>query len=298
MKTIRKVILFLFLAVPFVLQAQKVDRSVLLEDLEFLSSEKLRGRAPMSEGSRMAQDYIKERFKSLGLSSQFPDHSQKFRLSDKDKARDRKGVNIIGFVPGSESSRIILVMAHYDHLGTKEDLIFHGADDNASGAAALLSFAAYFAENRPEHSMLFAATDAEEMGLLGARALARDFPFPLDQISVVFNMDMIGRSDMRRLYAVGTRHYPQLKPFIEDVARRSKIELVPGNDGGGGKDWTNASDHAAFHEKGVPFIYFGVDDHKDYHKPSDTFENIDQEFYYQAVTTILDTIMRMDRGLK
>lgn len=298
MKTIRKVILFLFLTIPFVLQAQKLDRPVLLQDLENLSSERMQGRATLSEGSRLAQDYIRERFKELGLSSQFPDYAQRFRLNDKDKTGAPKGTNIIGFVPGSETARIILVMAHYDHLGTKGERIFYGADDNASGTAALLSFAAYFSENRPEHSILFAATDAEEMGLLGAKALVRDFPFPLEQISVVINMDMIGRSENRRLYAVGTRHYPHLRPFIVEAASQSEIDLVMGNDGGGGKDWTFASDHGPFHEEGVPFIYFGVDDHKDYHKPSDTFGNIDQEFYYHSALTILEAVLRMDKGLK
>lgn len=298
MKTITSFILLLFCCLAFHSQAQKMDTRVLLEDIQFLSSDQLEGRSATSEGNKKAANYIIERFKDLDLSSQFPEYTQSFSLN-KRLEQLGTGENIIGFVPGSASSKIILIMAHYDHLGTKGKDIYNGADDNASGTAALLNMAAYFKKNRPLHSILFAATDAEEEGLLGAKALLKDFPFPLNQIQLVVNMDMISRSEDNTLYAVGTRFYPQFKPYLEKSGERSVIQLVFGNDGAKGElDWTNASDHGPFHKEGIPFIYFGVADHKDYHKPTDTFENIDQTFYRQACELILNSILEIDAAME
>jgi Zn-dependent M28 family amino/carboxypeptidase len=298
MKTITSFILLLFCCLPFHSQAQKIDSRVLLKDIQYFSSDKLEGRAATGEGNKKAANYIIERFKELDLSSQFPEYTQSFSLNKK-LAQLGSGENIIGFVPGAASSKIILIMAHYDHLGTKGNTIYNGADDNASGTAALLNMAAYFKKNRPLHSILFAATDAEEEGLLGAKALLKDFPFPLNQVQLVVNMDMISRSEDNSLYAVGTRFYPQFKPYLEKCARLSDIRLIFGNDGGKGElDWTNASDHGPFHKEGIPFIYFGVADHKDYHQPTDTFENIDQAFYIQACELILNSILEIDAAME
>ena len=298
MKTITSFILLFFCCLPFHSRSQKIDTQVLIEDIQFLSSDQLEGRSVTTEGNQKAASYIKERFKDLDLSSQFPDYTQSFSLNE-DLEQEGHGENIIGFVPGFASSKIILIMAHYDHLGTKGKDIYNGADDNASGTAALLKMAAYFKENRPLHSILFAATDAEEEGLLGAKALLKDFPFPLNQIQLVVNMDMISRSEDNTLYAVGTRFYPQFKPYLEKSGKKSAIQLVFGNDGGKGElDWTNSSDHGPFHKKGIPFIYFGVPDHKDYHKPTDTFKNIDQTFYTQACELILNSILEIDAVLE
>ncbi|SEJ02840.1 Peptidase family M28 [Cyclobacterium xiamenense] len=297
MKTITPLILLLFWAAPYLVFGQNIDQSRLLADMRTLSSDSMEGRAPMTEGGRMAREYIRERFESIGLGSQFPGYRQEFVL-DAAKGAEGLGVNILGFIPGSASAEIILLLAHYDHLGKKGEAIYNGADDNASGTAALLEMAAYFSENLPRHSFLFVATDAEEKGLVGARALLRDFPFPLEEVKAVVNMDMISRSDDRTLYAVGTRFYPQFRPFLEAAAGRSSIRLVLGNDGGAGqKDWSKASDHGPFHERNIPFIYFGVDDHKDYHQPTDTFENIQPDFYVAACELILDTLLGMDQEM-
>ena len=207
--------------------------------------------------------------------------------------------NIIGFIPGQQSGTIIVITAHFDHLGKKEGRIYNGADDNASGTAGLLALAAYFSRNKPFCSILFAALDAEEMGLQGARALVRDFPFPLEEVLLNVNMDMISRSDKREIFAAGTGHYPQFRKTLEKSAEDAEIQLRFGHDepGTGRDDWTNASDHAAFHEKGVPFIYFGVEDHKDYHQTTDIYENVDHEFYYQAVKLIIRSVRDLDESL-
>ncbi|MEX2512608.1 MAG: M28 family peptidase [Cyclobacteriaceae bacterium] len=299
MKTLSNFILLLIFLLPVHVFAQKVDSTTLLKDLAYLSSNDLEGRATQTEGNQAAQDYIIERFNQLGMTSQFDGFKQYFPLNNGNRRAENLAVNIIGFIPGSETSKIFLIMAHYDHLGKKGDIIYNGADDNASGTAALLALADYFSENRPFHSIIFAATDAEEKGLLGAKALVNDFPFPLEQISLVINMDMISRSDDNKLYAVGSRHYPHLQPYLSETAKYSSLDLVLGNDGGPGeKDWTHASDHGPFHEEKIPFIYFGVEDHQDYHQPTDTFENIHPEFYTKAVELILRFIRNVDLSVE
>lgn len=280
--------------------AQQIDSQKLLADLEYLASEKLEGRKTGSEGVNLASEFIKKRFRDLGLTSQFTDFTQSFDFFNRREMKKySNAANIVGFVPGSESEKLIVVIAHYDHLGKKDGKIFFGADDNASGTAALLAIAEYFSLNRPKHSMMFVALDAEEMGQHGSKALVEDFPFPIEQVMLNINMDMVSRSDQNQLWAVGTYHYPFLKPVLQQVDRTSSISLMFGHDEPDGElqDWTFASDHAAFHRKEVPFIYFGVDDHEDYHKETDTFENIDPDFFIEATELILKALKEFDTVL-
>lgn len=301
MKSYLKLILvFFILSLPALSEAQKINQEQLISDIRYLSSDELEGRKPMSEGNLKARKFIKERFVKLGLSSQYDDFTQTFSFTNRREGKTYdKAANIVGFVPGSESDKIIVVMGHYDHIGRNGDDIFNGADDNASGTVAMLALAEYFSKNRPKHSMMFVALDAEEMGMQGARALVADFPFPIDQVKLNINMDMVSRNDQNELYAVGTHHYPFLKPSLERASVGSSPKLMFGHDvpGSGRNDWTNASDHAQFHQKKVPFIYFGVEDHNDYHTPRDTFENIQPEFFKGAVELILNCLITLDTDL-
>lgn len=299
MSTRKFLVLFLFVLAPLCLTGQAVDREKLLRDIQHLSSDELAGRKPLTEGNYKAAQFIRDRFEALGLTSQYRDYTQSFSLRA-DRGRGDilgQGSNIVGFIPGQESEKLIVITAHYDHLGTSDaGLIFNGADDNASGSAGLLALAEYFDRKKPKASMLFVALEAEEMGLQGAKALVKDFPFPIEKVLLNINMDMISRSGQNELYAAGTRHYPQLKPVLEKASKGAKVKLRFGHDepGTGSDDWTHASDHAAFHEKGIPFVYFGVEDHPDYHKHTDTFESIDRDFYYQAVRLIIRCVEELD----
>ena len=191
------------------------------------------------------------------------------------------------------------ITAHYDHLGVQAGEIYNGADDNGSGTAALLALAAYFTEHRPRNSMIFLAVDAEEGGLTGARAFVSGPPVSLEHIVANVNMDMISHSD-DELYVAGTYHYPFLKPYIDRIGEAAEVTLVFGHDSPdlGDNDWTHASDHAPFHEAGIPFLYFGVEDHADYHRPTDEFDRINQDFYIKAVTAILRVLLELDRDLE
>ncbi|REG87121.1 M28 family peptidase [Algoriphagus antarcticus] len=295
---------FLLLLI-FQANGQSIASKSLLENIKFLSGDELKGRKTGSEGSAEARSFILDQFKNIGLETHYTDFQQQFQFENRRENKTYEdAVNIVGFVAGSSSKKLIVITAHYDHVGigrpnSEGDSIYNGADDNASGTAALIELAKYFKENRPQHSMIFAALDGEEMGLQGAKALVKDFPFPMEQIVLNINMDMISRNEKGELYASGTYYNPILKTILENAASGSTPKLLFGHDepNTGRDNWTQSSDHGPFFTANVPHIYFGVEDHSDYHRPSDSFENIDQQFYINAVNLILKCTLALDAEL-
>ena len=208
------------------------------------------------------------------------------------------GVLILGVADGKQTRADAIHGAPNVDLTRLAGEIYNGADDNASGSAALLALASYLASNPPRYSHLFVAFDAEELGLRGARAFVSDPPVPLSSILLNVNLDMIGHSEAGELYAAGPHHYPALVPLVEAAASRARLTLRIGHDSpelSARDDWTELSDHAAFHARGVPFVYFGVEDHEDYHRPTDTVESLTLDFYMDAVEAILDFLLIVDR---
>jgi len=283
-----------------VLEPDVVVKTELLEDVRYLSSDELNGRRTGEEGNRMAAEYIEERFQSLGLQMAGESYRHLFDFTNSQTGEEFvEAVNLIGFIEGSANpNRFIVVTAHYDHLGVSNGDIYNGADDNASGTGGLLAAARYFSENRPENNILFIAFDAEEQGLSGARYFIENPAIPLNQIVLNVNMDMISNNFDNELYAVGTAHYPFLSPFIMESVSDASITVSFGYDTDDwSQNWTMSSDHGPFHQQGIPFIYFGVEDHPQYHQPSDTFENINTDFYLEAVETIIGVIEKFDNNL-
>lgn len=277
-----------------------IDRSQLLSDTEYLASDELGGRRTGSEGNILAQSYIQQRFESLGLLSFSGSFRQEFDQSSGGDDGAVVAVNLIGYIEGTDHpDRYIAVTAHYDHLGTVGDNIFNGADDNASGTAGMMAAARWFAENPPANSILFIAFDAEEQQLAGARHFVGEPVVPLGQIKLNVNLDMIATNFEDELYAVGTYHYPWLLPMVETSVKDSPLSILFGHDDpdSSAQDWTYLSDHGPFHENGIPFIYFGVEDHPYYHQPTDTFDTINQEFFYQSVLAITGFIEDMDERM-
>lgn len=278
----------------------EIDREELLADLEYLASDALKGRFPETEGSLLAQEHIIQRFKTLGVQYFEEDYRHFFRHTNQRNERVfERAVNIIGYIEGQENpDQFIALSAHYDHLGEHDGMIYNGADDNASGVGGLLAAARHFAEHPPKNSLLFLAFDVEEQGLGGARYFVENPVVALEQIVMNINMDMISHNFENELYAVGTYHYPFLKPHVERATQNAPVQVLFGYDSDAwDQDWTFSSDHGPFHQKGVPFIYFGVEDHPHYHQPSDTFENTNPDFYVDAVYTILNVIQHIDRNL-
>jgi hypothetical protein len=289
------VVLSLFIVVPGTAQRLVLDTKQLLRDVQVLAADSMEGRLSGSQGNRMAQDYITSRFKEIGLQTYHDSYRHTFAL-DSRGVKVKDAANLIGYIPG-KTDKAIVITAHYDHVGIREGAVYNGADDNASGVAALFAAATYFKKHKPYHTLVFAALDAEELGLRGADALLENPPLPLQNMLLNVNMDMLSINLKGELYASGTYHYPALIPYLEQVAARPQAKLLLGHDRPeqGENDWTKQSDHFQFHKRGIPFIYFGVEDHPHYHKPSDTFSNINPVFYPDAAALVIDFILAIDK---
>lgn len=283
-------------AAPATTPASRVDAARLLGDVRALAADEMEGRATGTPGAARARAYVAGRFAEAELKPLGPTFEQPFNLS----GRAGQGVNLVGHVAGRrEPARLIVVTAHYDHLGVRGGQVYNGADDNASGVAALIQLAAHFVRAPPAHTILFAALDAEETGLEGARALVASLKREGREVALNVNLDMIGHSDRGELYAAGAHHTPALRPILERVAAGARVKLLLGHDRPelGSGDWTKQSDHFAFHRERIPFVYFGVEDHKDYHRPTDDFETLTADFYVRAVETILEAVAALDAAL-
>ncbi len=190
--------------------------------------------------------------------------------------------NVFGFLKGKSDSAII-ISAHYDHLGRNENARFPGADDNASGVAALLALAELFSSSKElENTMVFLATTAEEEGLLGSSFFVNSPFFKAQNTLCNLNLDMIGRIDSSHnqndnyLYCIGTDSFKKLDIVVRKADSlyndcRMDFNLNNSKDIAG---YYTRSDQYSFYKKGVPAIHFFSGVHEDYHKPTDTFEKI------------------------
>ena len=294
----KKVLLIIALLLGFKSQAQLINRVDLLKDIEILASDKYEGRKTGTSGNHAAAEYIIDRFKKIGLNSINKGFKHDFSFKNR-KSEQVNGTNLIAYIKG-KTEDIIVISAHYDHVGINNSKIYYGADDNASGVSALLSIAEYFKKHKPQSTIYFIAFDAEEMGLQGAYAFLKDPKTNKKAIKLNINMDMVSHNDKSELYAAGTYKTPVLKEIIKDADKNTGINIIFGHDipGSGKDDWTMQSDQGPFAKENIPFIYFGVEDHKDYHQATDTFQNINQDFFYSAATAILKSIIKLDKDIQ
>ena len=293
----KKLTLVLLILSNYNLYAQKINRNTLLNDIQTLSSDSFEGRKTGSTGNLKAADYITNRFEEIGLKSYNQNYRHPFTFRNR-RNEEIQGINLIGYIKG-KSENVIIISAHYDHVGINNSEIFNGADDNASGVAVILASAKYFMENKPLNTLLFVAFDAEEMGLQGAYSFLDNPPIPRELIKLNINLDMVSHNDKSELYAAGTFKSPAIKDIIQNADQNTGISIKFGHDQPdmGKDDWTMQSDHGPFAKENIPFLYFGVEDHKDYHKPSDDFDNINANFFYSASTAILKSIISLDKNL-
>lgn len=276
--------------------AQSPVSTQLLKDVEILSSDSYEGRKTGTKGAELARSYLTKRLAGIGLKPcpGMNGYVQNFEIKGQNGTAGIEGKNLIAYIPG-KTANVIVISAHYDHLGVIKNEVYNGADDNASGVAGLLQFAKYFSKNKPNNTLIFAIFDAEEMGLQGAKAFVAKPPVALEKIKLNINMDMISHNDKGELYAAGTFKYPELKSYL--YTSNPKLKLLFGHDDPklGKDDWTDQSDQGAFNAKNIPFIYFGVEDHKDYHKASDEYQNINKDFFIDAANVIQNVIENIDK---
>lgn len=213
--------------------------------------------------------------------------------------RETKVPNVLGYLPGSDpqlKDEVVIVSAHFDHVGTRGEQIFNGADDDGSGTVAVLEIAEAFAQNRekPRRSMLFAFWNAEEKGLLGSTAYVENPSFPLEKTAALFQLDMVGRNqeitdpknprffgmpkqtsaeNENMVHLVGYSRNKDLSDLVEDVNSETGLTLTRELDNHR-LNILRRSDNWPFLVKGVPSLFFTTGLHPDYHQPGDTPDKI------------------------
>jgi peptidase M28-like protein/phosphodiester glycosidase len=274
-----------------------LDSARLMADISALAADSMEGRRIGTPGGARARAFLIGALKRVGIAPAGSQFEVPFTATT--RAAELNGVNLAGIIRGTKhADRYIVVSAHYDHLGVRNGVIYNGADDNASGTAAVLAMAQWFKAHPPENSIIFALFDGEESGLLGAKAFLEHPPVPVERIIANVNLDMVSRNVKGELYASGATPYPVMKPLLDSIAAIAPVKLLLGHDTGVGENnWIQQSDQGPFATKKIPFVYFGVEDHPDYHKPGDKVGHIEPGFYYHCVQTIAEFVRRLDFGL-
>ena len=283
--------------------AQRFDPVALRTDVADLASDAMAGRHWKEPGGFMAAGWIAARLRQAGFEPGASDGSWFEPLPSHPDAAP----NVIGVLPG-RTDDIVLVTAHYDHLTSRPvrdddppnvDRIFNGADDNASGVAAMLAAAHALhtiasGDRRPptiddpyttrgpsdpfEATVVCVAFSGEEAGLRGARDLAAAPPFPLTRIRAMINMDMISRGDPNTICVEGLADAPVIAAAIDRANEHVGLNLLRDQN----LDWLRRSDQGPFLALGVPAVLFSVEDHPDYHQVTDHVERIDAELATRA----------------
>lgn len=258
---------------------QKFDVQQLKVDVVYLASDYLEGRETGQKGEQLAAEYIAYRFEQLGLSPKGDDgsyfhefgfkHSNNPHMTD---AGDKKvGKNVVAYLDNGATNTIV-IGAHYDHLGmgsfgslyTGEPAIHNGADDNASGIAAMLKIAAHLKKGHAKsNNYLFIGFSGEEMGLFGSKKYVENPTIDLSKVNYMVNMDMVGRLNEEKVLAIhGVGTSPVFAGAIEEV-QVGGIKAKTSDSGVG------PSDHTSFYLKNIPVLHFFTGQHSDYHKPVD-----------------------------
>ncbi len=279
--------------------------------IAFLAADELNGREAGTADEAKAANYIADYFRDFGLEPAGDDRTffQEFTINtallnnphaseDDTTGEKRLSKNVAGILQGTGTSdEVIIIGAHYDHLGYGEfgslyrgevKRIHNGADDNASGTTGLLELAQYLSENRPATDILFIAFSGEEMGLLGSAHYANNPTIDLDNALAMINMDMIGRMNQdKKLIIFGNGTAEKWKE-INTIANTDSLDLDLVEDG------TGASDHTSFYYKDIPVLHYFTDTHSDYHRPSDDTEYINNEGIALTLNHLVRVIGQLD----
>ena len=284
---------------------ETINRASAEAHIGFLASDELQGREAGYLSGRIAGQYIVAYLKTLGLQPLYGDSFfQPFEAYRKERQRKaryqvhpdsiallKKEVhqklslrNVLAKIEGKNPNEYVIVGAHYDHLGLDPlldgDQIYNGADDNASGVAAVLQIARAFLATgvQPERTVIFAFWDGEEKGLLGSEYFVQSCSF-VKQIKGYLNFDMIGRNNdelkPRHVVYFYTEAHPVFGDWLKNDIKEYGLKLEPNY-----RPWdrpVGGSDNASFAERDIPVIWYHTDGHPDYHLPSDHADRINWE---------------------
>ncbi|MEO5814103.1 MAG: M28 family peptidase [Gemmatimonadaceae bacterium] len=257
------------------------DASRIQRDIAWLADDRRDGRGTGTAGNDSAAAYIARRHEALGLEQIVPGtYVQRFTARSAEMAHEGhpEGVpaeNVVAMVAGSDAGlrhQYVVIGAHFDHLGRSsahasdpeaKDAIRNGADDNASGTAAVMELARQFAAKPAKRSIIFASFTGEELGLLGSQWFVEHSPVPIDSIVAMVNFDMVGRLRNDKLIVYGVATATELPGILASANVEPKLVVSAVGDGFG------PSDHSSFYTRGIPVLHFFTDLHDDYHKATD-----------------------------
>ena len=280
-----------------VVYKNSITSAELSKHLYIVADDNMEGRNTGEPGQKRAGEYLINEYKKNGIS--FPPGATDFYQKVPSEFMKRgfapklnDSENIWTFIEGSEKPQeIIVISAHYDHVGMKNGEVFNGADDDGSGTVALLEIAQAFKKAKddgfgPKRSILFLHVTGEEHGLHGSRFYSENPLFPIENTVVDINIDMIGRRDTLHpktnnyIYVIGSdRLSSELHTINEEVnAKYTQLELdYKYNDRKDPERIYFRSDHYNFAKKGIPAIFFFNGIHADYHQSSDTPDKIEYD---------------------
>ncbi|WNC70515.1 M28 family peptidase [Thalassotalea psychrophila] len=289
--------------ISFHLFAFQGNNLQLIEHLKQLSSKSFSGRYPGSHGHTLASKYIVQHLSTTDATS--TSFSEQFQYEH--GFSSKVGRNHLFIKQGKLfKNKFIIISAHYDHLGKKSGKVYYGADDNASGTAALLSLKPWLESIDTHYSLVLLATDAEEHGFKGAKAFLTDSKINKQDIVFNINLDMISYGKKHKsLYVVASRNKAELKTLVEHVNQTSPVNFVFKNRLNNREissvrstiNLHKASDHYEFHKAGIPYLFITGENHKNYHSPNDTIKNINLGFYTNAFESIKNLIFEVDQNL-
>ena len=265
--------------------ASTITEDVLRRHVSVIAHDSMRGRVTPSRGLDRTAAYIASQFarfelRPLGDNGTFIQH---YPIPNDNRAR---APNVVGMVEGSDPAlkgQYLVFSAHMDHVGIGHpvagDSIYNGADDNASGTAAVLALAEAFAraKERPRRSIIFLTVSGEEEGLWGSAYFASHSPVPIDSIVADLNIDMIGRNWRDTIVAIGREHSDLGPTLARIAAAHPELHMATIDDPWPNENFYYRSDHFNFARRGVPALFFFSGTHADYHEPDDEIEKIDFE---------------------
>jgi hypothetical protein len=257
-----------------------------LSHVRYLADDALQGRLGGSPGERCAGEYIAAQFRALGLrpAGESGSYFQALPLASvaNPHAPGGTGRNVLALLEGSDpqlSDQPVIIGAHYDHLGLGEfgstapdrrGTVHNGADDNASGVAAMLHAARLLAQGpRPARPILFLAFTGEESGLLGSAYFTKHQTVPLGRARAMINMDMVGRLEARPLVVYGVDTAKEWRELLARLGAELGVKLGFIGDGYG------PSDHTSFYLLDIPVLHFFTNTHGQYHHPDDDWQRVD-----------------------
>jgi Zn-dependent M28 family amino/carboxypeptidase len=279
-------------------QAQDIDQATVKKHLYTLASDEMAGRKAGTEGIEKAAKYIEGEFKRIGLTtySDLKTYRQTFTFTNRRSKEEITSSNIIGVLEGkSRKNEYVIISAHYDHLGTRSsgegDLIFNGANDDASGVAGVLALAEYFKKkNNNERTIVFIAFTAEEMGLIGSTHFGKGID--ASKFIAGINLEMMGKEPATGPKTAWLTGFDRsdFGKIIQKNLKGTGYQLFP--DPYPKFNLFFRSDNASLARLGVPSHTFSttqIDKDPDYHKASDEAESLD-------VGIITETIKAVAKG--